>query len=112
MNMVIKRSLYFRPYTAVRVLLRITSVPVTQQVQNLVDCATGEPDTVRVHIRLRAEALATEAGCERSYPLQEWDRAHPQEASACGMLQSAIVASINMLEENRHAKHIYVCRDW
>ena len=87
-------------------------VPVTQQVQDLVGCATGEPDTVRVHMRLRAEALATKAGCERSYPLQEWDRAHPQEASACGMLQSAIVASINMLEENRHAKHIYVCRDW
>ena len=36
------------------------------------------------------------AGCEHSYLLQEWDRAHPKEASTCGMLQSVIVADIKM----------------
>ena len=111
MNMVIKRSLYFRPYTAVRVLLRITSVPVTQQVQDLVGCATGEPDTVRVHMRLRAEALATKAGCERSYPLQEWDRAHPKKVLTCEMLQSPIAANINMLGVPVFLKHIDACDD-
>ena len=86
-------------------------VPVTQQVQDLVGCATGEPDTVRVHMRLRAEALATKAGCERSYPLQEWDRAHPKKVLTCEMLQSPIAANINMLGVPVFLKHIDACDD-
>lgn len=42
------------------------TIPVTQDIQDLVDCAARELETGRVQIRLRAEAFATGAGCEHT----------------------------------------------
>lgn len=42
------------------------TVRVTQEVQDLVDCAARELETVRVHVRPRVETFATGAGCEHT----------------------------------------------